>query len=100
MEANLIISEDTQLAWQLHTIREEGRRHWKVGNSPHCIPAIPGPTPTETFTASWVPTSFESPRSKAPVRKLAEGKHTQWNASALRQLTILPEAIATLTAVA
>src|SRR6266852_6021954 len=29
MEANLIVGKDTQLAWQLHTIREEGRRHWK-----------------------------------------------------------------------
>jgi len=100
MEANLIVGEDTQLAWQLHTIREEGQRHWKVGNSLHCIPAIPGPTPTEIFTASWRPNSFESSPCKTLVKKPAEGKRTQWNASALRQLTILPEAIATLTAVA
>jgi len=100
MEANLIVGEDTQLAWQLHTIRDEGRRHWKVGNSLHCIPAIPGPTPTETFTASWLPASVESSPLQALGNKPAEGKRTQWNASALRQLTILPEAIATLTAVA
>ena len=40
MEANLLIGEDTQLAWQLHTIRPDGKRHWKVGDSPHCIPAL------------------------------------------------------------
>ena len=100
MEANLIVSEDTQLAWQLHTIREEGKRHWKVGNSPHCIPAVPRLTPTETFTASWtteLSDSWPPPKQrKTPV----EGKRTLWNASTLRQLTILPEAIATMTAVA
>ena len=100
MEANLIVGEDTQLAWQLHTIREGGRRHWKVGNSPHCIPAIPGPTPTKTFTASWTPVSSEASPSKVQVKKPAKGKRTQWNVSALRQLTILPKAIATMTAVA
>ena len=100
MEANLIVGEDTQLAWQLHTIREEGKRHWKVGNSPHCIPAIPGPTPKEVFTASWIPVSSAFFPPKSQTRKPEEGKRTQWNASALRQLTILPEAITTLTAVA
>ena len=100
MEANLIVGEDTQLAWQLHTIREGGRRHWKVGNSPHCIPAIPGSIPTETFTASWTSVSSEALPSKVQVQKPAKGKRTQWNVSALRQLTILPEAIATMTAVA
>ena len=100
MEANLIVGEDTQLTWQLHTIREEGRRHWKVGNSLHCIPAFPGPTPTETFTASWAPASLDAPPIKAVTKKLIDGKRSRWNASALRQLTILPEAIATITAVA
>ncbi len=100
MEANLIVGEDTQLAWQLHTIREDGRRHWKVGSSLHCIPAIPGPTPTETFTASWVPAAPDVPPIRTRVKKFVEGKRTQWNASALQQLTILPEAIATITAIA
>ena len=100
MEANLIVGEDTQLTWQLHMIREEGRRHWKVGNSLHCIPAFPGPTPTETFTASWAPASLDAPPIKAVTKKLIDGKRSRWNASALRQLTILPEAIATITAVA
>ena len=100
MEGNIIISEDTQLAWQLHMIHEEGKQHWKVGNSLHCIPTIPGPTPTETFIASWMPASSESLPSNTLRKKLAEGKCMQWNASALRQLTILLEAIATITAVA
>ena len=40
MVANLIIGEDTQLAWQLHTIRPNGTRHWKVGDSAYRIPLV------------------------------------------------------------
>ena len=72
MEANLIVGEDTQLTWQLHTIWEEGRRHWKVSNSLHCIPTFPGPMPTETFTASWAPTSPDAPPIKAIAKKLID----------------------------
>ncbi len=93
MEANLIVGEDTQLAWQLHTIREDGRRHWKVGSSLHCIPAIPGPTPTETFTASWVPAAPDVPPIRTRVKKFVEGKCTQWNASALQQTAIAKGAL-------
>jgi hypothetical protein len=50
MEANMLIGEDTQLAWQLHTMRPEGRCYWKVGDSPHHIPVIPGPVPVESFS--------------------------------------------------
>src|SRR5271169_4504283 len=35
MKANMLIREDTQLAWQLNTMRNEGRRHWRVGDSLH-----------------------------------------------------------------
>jgi len=96
MEANLIVGEDTQLAWQLHTIREEGKRHWKVGNSPHCIPGIPGPTPTETFTATWAPASSKLQPRSTEAKKPIEGKRKLWNATALRQITVLPEAVATI----
>jgi len=100
MEANLLIGEDTQLAWQLHMIRNGGRSHWKVGDSLHCIPAIPGRAPTETFVAKWASAPI-LPQSKGlATKKASEGKRVQWNASALRQLTILPESIASLTAVA
>jgi hypothetical protein len=100
MEANLIIGEDTQLAWQLHTIRNGGKGHWKVGDSLHCIPAIPGRAPMETFVAKWAATPSTPQVKKLVVRKSSEEKHTQWNASAFRQLTILPESIASITAIA
>ena len=35
MKANMIIGEDTQLAWQLDTIRKNGIRSWQVGDSAH-----------------------------------------------------------------
>jgi hypothetical protein len=60
MEANLLISEDTQLAWQLHTIRPDGKRYWKIGDSPHRIPGIQGPVPNKAFTAGWAPTPLLS----------------------------------------
>ena len=97
MEANLIV-EDMQLAWQLHTIREEGRKHWKIRSSLHCIPTIPGLMPMETFTASWV--SYDIQPIKNRVKKLGNKRSTRWNVNALWQLTILLEAIATISAVA
>jgi hypothetical protein len=101
MEANLLIGEDTQLAWQLHTIRPDGKRHWKVGDSPHCIPALPGHAPTETFTVRWTPgaTPVEKKAPTAPIHKLDEGRRSQWNAVAKEQLSIQPESIATITVV-
>jgi hypothetical protein len=53
MEANMLIGEDMQRAWQLHIIRKEMNNYWKVGDLVHLIPAVPGPTPTETFSAQW-----------------------------------------------
>ena len=43
MKANLIMGEDTQLAWQLNTICKDGQRLWQVGNSDHQIPSVSGP---------------------------------------------------------
>ena len=54
MEANMLIGEDTQLAWRLHTICNEGKSYWLVGDSLHRIPAVLGPAPTESFTARWM----------------------------------------------
>jgi hypothetical protein len=113
MEANLLIGKDTQLAWQLHMIQPDGKRYWKIGDSPHCIPGIQGPVPNEAFTAGWAPTSsLSNMRIHEPsaIRKRmsskihatkdhAKDKHFQWNAVAKYQLTVLPESIATITAV-
>ena len=38
MEADLLIGEDTQLAWNLSTMLEDSKSYWKVGKSLHCIP--------------------------------------------------------------
>jgi hypothetical protein len=54
MEANLIISEDTQKAWQLHIMRKGDKSYWKVGDSLHNIPGMPGPAPIETFAIRWI----------------------------------------------
>ena len=34
----LLIGEDIQMPWQLHTLRKEGRINWQVGDSEHLIP--------------------------------------------------------------
>jgi hypothetical protein len=49
MEANLLIGEDTQLAWQLHTIQPDSKQHWKVRDLTH---PMQGPVQPEAFTAS------------------------------------------------
>lgn len=99
MEANLLIGEDTQLAWQLHTIRPDGKRHWKVGNSPHRIPTIPGQAPTETFTARWSSESTPAKAKTTSSKRPSEGKRTQWNVVAKEKLTIQPKSIATIMVV-
>jgi hypothetical protein len=113
MEANLLIGKDTQLAWQLHTIRPDRKRYWKIGDSPHCIPGIQGPVPNEAFTAGWAPTSslpntmiHKPPVIRKPTssktratKNHAKDKHLQWNTVAKYQLTILPQSIATIMAV-
>ena len=98
MEANMLIEEDTQLAWQLHTICPGGKRYWKVGDSPHLIPEVLGPVPVESFVACWnhnitIPTKPNT--SPTPPQK---SLRSQWNAVAKSELLIRPESIATVTA--
>ena len=98
MEANMLIGEDTQLAWQLHMIRPGGKRYWKVGDSPHLIPGMLGPVPVESFVARWnhditIPTKPNT--SPTPPQK---SLRSQWNAVAKSELLIRPESIATVTA--
>ena len=96
MKANMIIGEDTQLAWQLDTIRKNGARSWQVGDSAHRIPGIAGPAPTESFTAQWRETETDpKPRPK----KRSVKTRTEWKAIAKQDVLIKPEAIATVTIV-
>jgi hypothetical protein len=53
MEADLIIGEDVQQAWQLNTIRRLTRSYWQVGDSPHHISTKLEPTPVESFSVHW-----------------------------------------------
>ena len=101
MDTNLLISKDMQLAWQLHMIRPKGKQHWKVGDSPHCIPEVQGSVPREAFTTSWAPTLTPATTIKPQLTTTSSSKkkHSQWNAIAKQQLMILPESIATITAV-
>jgi hypothetical protein len=55
MEADLLVGEDMQCTWQLHTIWKDSRNYWQVGDSLHRIPAILAPAPIEMFTTQWVP---------------------------------------------
>jgi hypothetical protein len=55
MGADLLVGEDTQCTWQLHTIQKDSSSYWQVGDSLHRIPTILTPAPTEMFTAQWVP---------------------------------------------
>ena len=98
MEVNMLIGEDTQLAWQLHTICPGGKCYWKVGDSPHLIPGVLGPVPVESFVARWnhdvtIPTKPNT--SPTPPQK---SLRSQWNAVAKSELLIQPESIATVTA--
>jgi hypothetical protein len=99
MEANMIIGEDVQIPWQLHTIRPAGERYWAIGDSPHRIPAVPGPAPTETFTVRWTPETTAAKAKSVPTKRPAKDKRTQWNVVAKQQMIIQPESIATITAV-
>ena len=98
MQANMIIGEDTQIPWQLHTKRPEGKRFWQVGDSAHHIPAIAGSAPVETFTARLRQAEGEAkpqPRS----RKRATKARTEWSAIAKQDFWLKPESIASITAI-
>ena len=101
MVANLIIGEDTQLVWQLHTIRPNGTCHWKVGDSTYCIPGTSSPAPVESFTVQWAPEPEAKEPAVKPVKKLVpEEAKKHWNALAKYDILIKPESIAAVTAVA
>ena len=95
----MLIGEDTQLAWQLHTIQLEGKRHWQVGDSLHCIPGMQGLVAQEAFTVSWTPDSALLKAPTPSVKRPSREKCSQWNVIMKYQLTIQPELIATITAV-
>ena len=59
MTMNLLIGEDTQSAWQLNSIWNNGKRFWQVGTSAHQIPCIAGPTPKESFSVQWNPDKLD-----------------------------------------
>ena len=97
MEANMLIGEDTQLVWQLHTIRPRGKRYWKVGDSPHLIPGMLGPVPVESFVACWNYNASIPKKPSTSTTPQQRSLRTQWNAVAKIELLIRPESIATIT---
>jgi hypothetical protein len=101
MQADLLIGEGTQQAWEIDTIRK-GKLHWLIGHSPHRVPAILEPTPTESFAAQWKsePLPDTDIASTPSLKPLPSKNRAHWNAIAKHSLTILPESIATVTVVA
>jgi hypothetical protein len=100
MGSNLLIGEDTQLAWELHILRMKGKSYWKVGDSTHLIPAAVGSRPKESFTVSWKPEEADTFKSTTPPRTTAaSSSRQQWNAVARQDVTLNPESIATITVV-
>jgi hypothetical protein len=99
MEANMLIGEDTQQAWQLQIIQKEINKYWKVGDSIHLIPGIPGFPPTETFSAQWSPDKNKQSLASSSSKKKTESSKKQWNAIAKHDLMLEPESIATVTAI-
>ncbi len=100
MKADMLIGEDTQRAWQLHTIRSEQGSFWQVGDSMHRIPAVLAPTPAESFSTRWAPESELATKTfhLASPRK-QEVSCRPWKVLAKNDLTIKPKSAATLTAV-
>ena len=93
MTANMLIGEDTQLAWQLNSIRNNGNRFWQVGLSAHLIPAISGPVPKESFSVQRNPTQISK---KRPRRGRAAKTRSNWNAVAKQDDWLKPESIVTV----
>ena len=96
MQANLIIGEDTQTAWQLDTICHGDKRYWRIGDSVHHIPAVTGTPPLETFVAHWSQEIKETPPC---LKKQPPKACTDWNAFAKQNVWLKPESIATVTAI-
>ena len=93
MTTNLLIGEDTQLAWQLNSIQNNGKRFWQVGTSVHQIPSFMGPTPKESFSVQWNPSKFDLKQwSKKRVTKNC----SEWSAIAKQDVWLHPESITTV----
>ena len=93
MTANLLIGEDTQLAWQLNTIWNNGKRFWQVGSSAHQIPTIAGSIPKEIFPVQRNPSNFDR---KQRIRKQVAKTHSKWSVIAKQDMWIPPESIITV----
>jgi hypothetical protein len=65
MKAQMLIGEDTQSKWNLHTVHQDGERYWQVGKSPHRIAAVEGNIPSQEFSASLAQEPDGKPRTQA-----------------------------------
>ena len=93
MMANLLIGEDMQLAWQLNTIRNNGKRFWQVGTSAHQIPTIAGSIPKEIFSIQRNPSNFVR---KQQIRKRVAKTCSKWSVIAKQDMWLPPESIVTV----
>ncbi len=97
MKADMLIGEDTQRAWQLHTIRSEKGNFWQVSDSPHRIPAVLAPSLAESFSAHWAPESeLGKKASRAVTKGKQEASQGPWKVLVQEGLTIEPESVATI----
>jgi len=100
MKADMLIGEDTQRAWQLHTIRSEAGNFWQVGDSPHKIPAVLAPSLAESFSASWAPEGELEDKALRTVHKgKQEAPKGPWRVLIKDNLIIEPESVATINAI-
>jgi hypothetical protein len=99
MKANMIIGEDAQRAWQLHTIDPEGKHYWKVGDTLHQIPALPGSTPEKSFSATRTLKTLPEWKPLPPHKAHNSRPRKTWNTISKYDHTILPESIATVMAI-
>ena len=56
-----LVGEDTQLAWNLSTMREDSESYWKVGKLLHCIPGRMTLRLVEYFSIQWNPDALSNP---------------------------------------
>lgn len=76
-------------------MRTGGSPHWRVGNSPHCIPAVLGPALSESFTVRWESASTAKEGAERKPKGAVKDKCKQWTVLASSDLMIQPESIAT-----
>ena len=99
MKADMLISEDMQRAWQLHTIRSEQGSFWQVGDSLHHILVVLVTAPAESFSARWAPESELVTKPHLLSQSKQEVPKGPWKVLAKNDLTIEPEFMTSLTAV-